>query len=102
MRSVSSPGWSSTRLATSERRSPSPRTRARSGRSRPASEALPKPEPDEVWLIAVEHFSEAQLAQAIARNRVPPAALAERAMRYLEDDDPKRARGLLEALVARA
>ena len=42
---------------------------------------LPKPEPDEVWLIAVEHFSEAQLAQAIARNRVPPAALAERGLK---------------------
>lgn len=65
-----------------------------------AVEDLPKPEPDEVWLIAVEHFSEAQLAQAIARNRVPPAALAERAMRHLDDDEPKRARALLEPLFA--
>lgn len=63
-------------------------------------EDLPKPELDEVWLVAVEHFSEAQLAQAIARNRVPPAALAERAMRHLDDDDPKRARALLEPLFA--
>jgi hypothetical protein len=61
---------------------------------------LPKPEPDEVWLIAVEHLSEAQLAQAIARNRVPPAALAERAMRHLDDGEPKRARALLEPLFA--
>lgn len=65
-----------------------------------AVEDLPKPEPDEVWLIAVEHFSEAQLAQAIARNRVPPAALAQRAMRYLDDDEPKRALALLEPLFA--
>ncbi len=61
---------------------------------------LPKPEPDEIWLIAIEHFSEAQLAQAIARNRVPPAALAERAMRHLDDGEPKRARALLEPLFA--